>query len=195
MSRKHSDASLLAAAREVVAETGVRRTTVSDVARRAGASRMTVYRAFPDGPTLWSTLFTEILAEIIRGAESDAASLPSARLRFVETAVRAAQAAVRNPVISRLLEDDPDLVLPYLMSNTSPSRRAMLAIIRRYIDEGKIDRSIRDIDPDSAAQSLSVVVLAFVMSAQATENEVGLGSAWNELRSMIDAYLRPGYDA
>ena len=39
MSHRHTDAAVLEAARGCVATMGVRRTTIADVARRAGASR------------------------------------------------------------------------------------------------------------------------------------------------------------
>ena len=43
---------ILDAARDTILAVGLRRTTVSDVARRAGLSRMTVYRRYPDGAAL-----------------------------------------------------------------------------------------------------------------------------------------------
>src|SRR5829696_5525860 len=49
---------MLEAAKACVLAVGVRRTTFSDVARRAGVSRMTLYRRFPDLETLLSTLMT-----------------------------------------------------------------------------------------------------------------------------------------
>ena len=70
MSQRHSDAALLDAARACVAERGIARTTVADVARRAGASRMTVYRAFPDASALWSSLLTREVGMIVADAEA-----------------------------------------------------------------------------------------------------------------------------
>ena len=52
MSQRHivvdEDDRVLDAARACVLDVGVRRTTMTDVARRAGVSRMTLYRRFPD---------------------------------------------------------------------------------------------------------------------------------------------------
>ena len=53
MSQRHTSVvdeqdRVLDAARACVLAVGVRRTTVTDVARRAGVSRMTLYRRFPD---------------------------------------------------------------------------------------------------------------------------------------------------
>ena len=49
---------LLDAARACVLAVGVRRTTFSDVARRAGVSRMTLYRRYPDLDALLAALMT-----------------------------------------------------------------------------------------------------------------------------------------
>src|SRR5689334_25069792 len=49
---------LLDAARACVLAVGVRRTTLTDVARRAGVSRMTLYRRWPDVRSLVGDLMT-----------------------------------------------------------------------------------------------------------------------------------------
>lgn len=195
MSRRHTDASLLAAAREVVADRGMRRTTVADVARKAGASRMTVYRAFPDGATLWSTLLTSEFAEIIRTAEEEAQSLPTARLRLVEAAGRTIELLASNPVVRRIIETDPDLLVPYIVERLGQSQRAVLAIFRRYLEEGRADGSIRELDVDVSAYCLLVVVRSFILSVLVTEAETKPARVNRELRFLLDTYLRPGYVA
>src|ERR1700726_24002 len=106
MSQRHSDAALLDAARACVAERGINRTTVADVARRAGSSRMTVYRAFLDAATLWSTLLTREIGTIVADAEAAAASSPTARERLIEATTNAIVALRRDPVMRRVLEVD-----------------------------------------------------------------------------------------
>src|SRR5690349_23687196 len=53
-----ADDTVLDAARDCVLAVGVRRTTLTDVARRAGVSRMTLYRRWPDVRTLVGDLMT-----------------------------------------------------------------------------------------------------------------------------------------
>ena len=48
----------LDAARGCILATGWKRTTLTDVARRAGVSRMTIYRTWPDMETLLADLMT-----------------------------------------------------------------------------------------------------------------------------------------
>ena len=51
-------ASVLEATRDTVLAVGVKRTTLTDVAKRAGVSRMTLYRMVPDVKTLILAMLT-----------------------------------------------------------------------------------------------------------------------------------------
>src|ERR1700736_6149987 len=133
MSQRHSDAALLDAARACVPERGIARNTVADVARRAGASRMTVYRAFPDASTLWSSLLTREVGMIVADAEAAAGSLPTARERLIAVTA-AAVAALRNDVVfRRVIELDGDRLLPYLTTRRGHAQEIAIAAVRRHL--------------------------------------------------------------
>src|SRR6476619_6964707 len=55
---EHPDDALLDAARASIVAVGWKRSTLTDVARRAGVSRMTIYRSWPDMQTLLGDLMT-----------------------------------------------------------------------------------------------------------------------------------------
>src|SRR2546428_10498651 len=56
---------VLDAVRDCVLAFGVRRTTLTDVARRAGVSRMTIYRRWPDVRSLVADLMTREWADAV----------------------------------------------------------------------------------------------------------------------------------
>ena len=119
---------MLEAARACVLAVGVRRTTFSDVARRAGVSRMTLYRRFPDLETLLSTLMTWEFGRVVdeaRAGRRRPAAAASARWRWSRRAARRLHA---DPLFDRLLDVDPELLLPYV---TRPARRDAAAGGRR----------------------------------------------------------------
>src|ERR1700712_2055437 len=67
-SRRHNSepqAAYLDAARACILDVGWRRATLTDVARRAGVSRMTIYRAWPDMPTVLGDLMTREWSEVV----------------------------------------------------------------------------------------------------------------------------------
>src|SRR3954466_11566263 len=112
-SNRHKD--LLAAARETVLAVGVRRTTLADVVLRAGVSRMTVYRAFPDVASLVSALMSEEFAALLDGVTEEPSQLSTGRGRLGTAVVRVAQEIPNNPVFRRVTDVDPELLLPYVV--------------------------------------------------------------------------------
>ncbi|MBV8195484.1 MAG: TetR/AcrR family transcriptional regulator [Candidatus Dormibacteraeota bacterium] len=190
-SRRHTDTALLDAARECVATVGVRRTTVADVARRAGASRMTVYRLFPDAKTLWSMLLTREFGEIIAEAERTVAGLPTARERLVAATIHAVERISGDPVVRRVLELDPDLLLPYMTERLGQSQHIAIQQFSRFIEAGRNDGSIRDVDESAAVYLLQLVVGSVVLATRVTERETDTTRVLAELARMLDAYLAP----
>jgi AcrR family transcriptional regulator len=191
MSRRHSDAALLEAARECVATVGVRRTTVADVARRAGASRMTVYRLFPDAQALWSTLLTREFGDVMRRAAEASAHLPTARARLVEAITRGVERLAADPVVRRVLELDPELLTPYIVERLGQSQQLAMREFHRYLDEGHADGSIRQVDDAVVTYVLQLVVGSVVLASRVTERESDPAAVAAELRRMLDAYLAP----
>src|SRR6476659_6772036 len=61
----------LDAARACILDVGWRRTTLTEVARRAGVSRMTIYRTWPDMAAVLSDLMTREWAEVVATAVAD----------------------------------------------------------------------------------------------------------------------------
>lgn len=191
MSQRHSDTALLDAARACVAERGIARTTVADVARRAGASRMTVYRTFPDAATLWSSLLTREVGMIVTDAQATAAALPSARERLIEATTRAVVALRNDPVIRRVIELDGERLLPYLTTRRGHAQEIAIAAVREYLRAGRRDGSIREVHGDAVARLFELVVRSLVTASPALIDDPATPAIDAELRLMLDAWLRP----
>jgi AcrR family transcriptional regulator len=190
-SHRHSDAAVLAAARDCLASVGVRRTTVADVARRAGASRMTVYRLFPDAQTLWSELLTRELSDVFAEAEASAAALPTARERLVAAAATAVRRISADPVVRKVLEVEPELLVPYLTGRLGQSQMLVVAAIRRHLEDGFADGSIRSLDANTAAYLLQMLCSALVLTSRVSEREADAGAVIDAAATMMDAFLAP----
>lgn len=98
-----------------VARQGTHGTTVDDVAREAGVSRATLYRAFPGGKeaVLAAAVETEVarLFSAVAVAMGEAGDLEDA---LVAGTVVAARRLTGHPALGTLLRDEPDVVLPHL---------------------------------------------------------------------------------
>jgi AcrR family transcriptional regulator len=191
MSQRHSDTTLLDAARACVAERGIARTTVADVARRAGASRMTVYRSFPDAATLWSNLLTREIGVIVAEAEAAAATLPTARQRLIEAVMRAVTMLRHDPIIQRVIELDGELLLPYLTVRRGHAQEIALAAVRGHVAAGRRDGSIREVGDDAVARLLELLLRSLVAASPALVDDPLTPAIDTELCRMLDAWLRP----
>src|SRR3954471_7059013 len=110
--------SYLDAARACILDVGWRRTTLTEVARRAGVSRMTIYRTWPDMPTLLGDLMTREWAGVVN--DHVTAGGPAIE-RITDGIVGTLQQLRRNELFVRIVELDPQLILPYLFSRRGRS--------------------------------------------------------------------------
>lgn len=190
VSEREIPPSILAATRSTVLAVGVRRTTLTDVARRAGVSRMTLYRLVPDVTTLVLEVMTREFAALLDAAETSSARRRSARARIVATTVEVARRMPEEPLFRRVLDVDPELLLPYLTDRIGSTQRLAVAHLRRMLAEGVADGSVRRTDLDVLATALVLTVAPFVVSARLLD-VVGPDAALDELARMVDAWLSP----
>ena len=139
----------LDAARDCILDVGWRRTTLTEVARRAGVSRMTIYRSWSDMPQLLGDLMTREWGGVVAVAASGPEESGTVE-RIVGTATRAIRALRENELFVRIVELDPQLLLPYLLSRRGRSQQAILDLVADQLRAGQATGEVRDTDPDVA---------------------------------------------
>jgi AcrR family transcriptional regulator len=180
------------AAAEEVAAVGLRRTSLTDVARRAGVSRMTVYREYGDAPTLWRSLLTEEIGAVVTAADQGAlASARNGRERLVAAFIEAVTRLAEHPLVTRVLELDPELILPFVVDRLGSGQQLAAASIRQMLSAGVADGSIAGCDVDAAAHLLLLVAQSFVFSARVEPAGAKAPDVIAELRRMLEGYLTP----
>jgi AcrR family transcriptional regulator len=186
------DDALLDAARAGILAVGWRRTTLTDVARRAGVSRMTIYRRWPDMQTLLADLMTREWAVVVEDAALTEAASPLQRLAG---GVAASVKELRgNELFTKILEVDPELLLPYLLDRRGRTQDAILALVEAVIAEGQADGSVRGGDPRLLARSLMLTAHGFALSTQTMTGDDGgptEAELDTELRTLVERYLLP----
>jgi AcrR family transcriptional regulator len=181
---------ILDAARATVLDFGVRRTTVSEVARRSGLSRMTVYRRYPDGESLMRALMTREFGELLSESLAALADGATGRERVVRAAVTTIDHLMTHPLMLRLLELEPETLLPYLTERLGRFQTLAREATREAIVAGQADGSVRPGDPALMAGACELAARGLVLAARsvsARERRDALG----ELERMLDAYLCP----
>lgn len=114
---EEQEAVILAAARREFAEVGVRRAGMDAVARAAGVSRSTLYRRFPNKDALLAKVGEAIALATMRHLAAAVRGLPP-REAVVEAFVECTRIVDEDPLVRRLLLDEPD-VADVLVSQTS----------------------------------------------------------------------------
>lgn len=183
---------ILRAAAEEVAAVGLRRTSLTDVARRAGVSRMTVYREYGDAPTLWRSLLTAEIGEVVAQAdESASTSTSNGRERLVEAVALAVSRLAEHPLVTRVLELDPELILPFVVDRLGSGQQLAVERIREMLAAGITDGSIGDRDVAAGAHLMLLLAQSLVFSARVPPHDADPPALLAELRRMLDGYLRP----
>jgi len=192
VSHRHRDQAVLDAVRHCVLEVGVRRTTLTDVARRAGVSRMTLYRHYPDLEALVRDLMTrEFAAVLAAGRERAARDGDHGRAQLVRAVLLTAAGLRANPVFRRVLDVEPDLLLPYVTDRIGSTQRIAAEFFAAAVATGQADGSIRSGDRELLAYGLVLLTQPFVLSAKVVAHVLDERTLEGELARVLDAYLRP----
>jgi AcrR family transcriptional regulator len=187
---RHDDDILLDAARECVLRVGLRRTTLTDVASQAGVSRMTMYRRWPDMKSLVGDLMTREWGALV-GAAAERAEGGSPRDRIVDGVVRAVVALREHPVFRRIVDVDPETLLPYLVDRRGTSQDLILVRLIEDLRLGQAEGSVRAADPALLARGVLLTTHGFVISAGTMTDDVKQAALDGELRLLLDRYLAP----
>jgi AcrR family transcriptional regulator len=193
MSHRPADDPLLDAARDCVLAVGVRRTTLTDVARRAGVSRMTVYRRFPDVTALLQALMTREFTRLLAGAEAEAQAAGGAteRERLAFLLPEGAERLCGHPLFQRILDVDPELLHPYVFQRLGAFQRVVLDGLAHRIALGQEDGSVRPGDPRTLASALELLVRGYVLSARAEDPDGRRAAVGRLLPALVDGLLHP----
>ena len=183
-------AEVLDATRAAVLAVGVRRTTLTDVARRARVSRMTLYRLVPDVTTLILAVMTQEFAAVFREAELQVRRRRSGRARAVGAMVHVVRQLSEAELFRRVVDVDPELLLPYLTDRLGATQRLAIGQVRRMLSDGIADGSIRRADPDTLALTAVLTATPFVVSARLLDDATR-AAALDELSRMLDSWLAP----
>ncbi|MGW2251653.1 TetR/AcrR family transcriptional regulator [Kitasatospora sp. NPDC001660] len=186
---RSTDDAILDAAAELIVHLGVRRTQLAEIARRAGVSRPTVYRRWPDVKAVIGALLTrEILVATQEGVVLDVHDRETFVDRVVEVAVRLRD----HPVLGALLHsDDSDLLLEYVVERLGTSQRGLLEALRTGIEQGQAHGSIRTGEPLELAAMVLLIAQSTVQSHRMVASLLPEAAWRRELARALNGYLAP----
>jgi AcrR family transcriptional regulator len=189
-----ADDAVLDAAREAILAVGWSRTTLTDVARRAGVSRMTIYRRWPEMRALLADLMTREWTAAVEPALRTRTQDPLERIvHGVVTAVRALR---DNDLLARITDVDPELLLPYLLDRRGRSQQLVLDLLTTEIRRAQRAGVVRRGNAGLLARSIVLAAHGFTLSAHTMlDGEQPRGADVRrfdrELATIVRRYLQP----
>ncbi len=181
---------ILDAAYELLLAVGMRRMTMADIARAADVSRATLYRRWRNVREVVATLMTREWTTLAN-AELDVTS-GTARERLVGGVVRLVRASRSNRMLRKIIEVDPEFLLPYLLHRRGTNTTRQLELIEHGIRQGIADGSIRGGDVAVRAESVLLTAWSFALTGPALAEEAEqLGALDDQLHDLLERYLAP----
>ncbi|MFI5716379.1 TetR/AcrR family transcriptional regulator [Nocardia sp. NPDC051750] len=134
---------------------GIKRTSMGEIARRAGISPATLYRRFESKNDLVEAVTIREAQRFVVKIDNRVRTVAGSEDQLVEIFVAFISAIAGNPLLLRLLRTEPDLVLPRLTTEAGPilavGRTYLAAKLRELSDSG--DNA--DFDPDLIAEIMA----------------------------------------
>ena len=181
---------ILDAAYELLLAVGMRRVTMADIARQADVSRATLYRRWPNVQAVIAALTTREFAQLARGmADSPGADGRSALVAGIVHAVAEVRA---HPLLRKIVDVDPEFLLPYLVQRRGTTADNQLALLQAAIGRGTDDGSIRAGDPAMRARAVLLAAWSFVLTGPVLVDKRQYRALDHELAELLDRYLAPG---
>jgi AcrR family transcriptional regulator len=180
---------ILDAAASCVLAFGVDRVTLAEIARRAGVSRPTVYRRFPDTRSILAALLT---ARIVRVLDETVNHGPG-RAALVDRIVTVAARLRHDEVITAVLHSAPDVAMVYIAERLGTSQQILidgLAGELKLAQEVSADNDrVRAGDPRQLATMCLLITQSAIQSAQMVEPILDADALAVELTHALNGYL------
>ena len=178
---------ILTAAASCVRDFGVQRVTLAEIARRAGVSRPTVYRRWPDTATILAALLTDR----ITGAWREVPMRGTGRDALVQRITAVAGRLRRDELIRTVLRSAPELAMVYISDRLGTSQQILVDVLAEEIRKGQLHNSVRRADPRQLAAMIVLIAQSTIQSAQIVEPILDADALGVELAHTLNGYLCP----
>ncbi|HEX3649268.1 MAG TPA: helix-turn-helix domain-containing protein [Pseudonocardiaceae bacterium] len=145
-------------------EHGFRRTSVDDVARRAGLGRATIYRRFAARDEIVQAVLLRETRRFFADIAAATHELPDVADRMVEGFVVGLRNARTQPLLQQILASEPESSIPFLTTRGGPAMAVLREfLLRQYLDcAGETDQQERK--PEEVAEILTRLFISLVLT-------------------------------
>lgn len=174
---------ILAAAGSCVTDFGPDRVTLAEIARRAGVSRPTVYRRWPDTRSILAALLTNRVTAAVR----DVPVRGCGREALVERIVAVAERLRGDDLVMAVLRSE--LAMVYITERLGTSQQMLIDALADNLRAAQRDGSVRPGDPHRLAAMVLLITQSAIQSGQIVRPILDADALAAELRHALNGYL------
>jgi AcrR family transcriptional regulator len=186
---------ILDAALEQFVLSGIRRSSVADVAGRAGVTRVTVYRRFPRKDALVEAVVVRECRRTIAAVDARISPIAAAEERAVEGFVAMLGAVRTHPLVTRLLAVEPESLLRQLTIEGGRVIALGTAYVAEQIRRGQRDGELPAYDPEPVAEILARLAHSLLLTPHGVVPLTDEGAARRFAREYLAPILSRGSPA
>jgi AcrR family transcriptional regulator len=176
---------ILAAAASCVVDFGVDRVTLAEIARRAGVSRPTVYRRWPDTPSIVAALLTRHVTEVMR----EAPLLGEDRDSLVRQIITVADLLRHDTLVMSVLHSE--LAPIYITERLGTSQHMLIDALAERLRVAQRHGSVRLGDPVQMATMVLLITQSTIQSERIVRPILQAEALDTELARALNGYLAP----
>jgi AcrR family transcriptional regulator len=178
---------ILDAAASCVLAYGVERVTLAEIARRAGVSRPTIYRRWPDTHALLAALLTARIVGVLRDVPTEGVG----REALVQRIVGVAERLRHDELVMSVFHSAPELAMVYIAERLGTSQQILIDAVASELRVAQRDGSVRAGDPRQLAAMCLLITQSTIQSAQIVEPILDADALAVELAHSLNGYLKP----
>lgn len=180
-------AHILDCALELFIDFGLRRSTMDDVAARAGIGRATLYRRFRDKDLLFQAVIFREVRKNLSIIEQRTKRMETPLEGLLEAFVLAVSLGHKHPLLNRLLTSEPENVLPHLTSGIGKIMGFSSQYLAAQIKTAQKNKALSALPAQVSAEMLLRLTQSLILSPG---GEIDANDE-DSLRKFAQKYLRP----
>ena len=174
---------ILAAAASCVVDYGADRVTLAEIARRAGVSRPTVYRRWPDTQSIMSSLLTNHIRDVMLDVPFDGDD----REGLVRQIVAVAERLRRDELIMSVMHSE--LARVYITERLGTSQLFLIDGLASRLELAQRTGTVRSGDPRQLATMILLIAQSTIQSADIVKPILDDEALATQLTYTLNGYL------
>jgi len=144
--------------------TGLTRSTMDDVARRAGLARVTIYRRFENKNALIEAVLLRECRRCLAALEETVGGVPRIEQRIVEGFAFALRYTREHPLIGGLLRLEPQVILPFMTVRAELATAIIRGFLAMHLGRARGTDGLDQVDIEPIAELMARITTSFLLS-------------------------------